>query len=140
MDRTILVEEDTLITPIEVDIKGGLRLLKALVKVEFDLRVALWLYSSDFGEWRLVLGSPLVDQEGPKSAYTIVQSELAKMKPQSRILLRNISVVGLDDDPVHALLARNYQGWFRQLVIGGVFVEAAYIYDLKKPGNDKTGR
>ncbi len=135
MDKAILVEKELIIS-MEVDVEGGLKLLKALDKADFDVRAALWLYSSDSGRWRLVIGSPLVDQEGPKSAYTTVQSELAKLKSHSRISLWDISVLGLDDEPIHALLARDHQGlterWFRQLVIDDVFVEAVYIYDLKK--------
>lgn len=135
MDKTILVEKE-LIMPLEVDIEGGRTLLKALEKVDFGVRAALWLYSSDSGRWRLMLGSPLVDQEGPKSAYTVVQSELAKLKPRSRISLWDISVAGLSDDLIRALLAHDYQilteDWLRKLVIGNVFIEAAYIYDLEK--------
>ncbi len=144
MDKTILVEDgrDRLIMPMEVDVEDGRKLLKALHKVDFDVSVALWLYSSDFGQWRLTLGSPVVDQEGPKSAYIIVQSELAKLKLRSRISLWDISVLGLNDEPVHAMLAHDYQGlterWFRELVIGDTFIEAAYIYDLKNCSTDKT--
>lgn len=135
MDKTILVEKE-LIMPLEVDIEGGRTLLKALEKVDFGVRAALWLYSSDSGRWRLMLGSSLVDQEGPKSAYTVVQSELAKLKPRSRISLWDTSVAGLNDDLIRALLTHDYQilaeDWLRKLVIGNVFIEAAYIYDLEK--------
>lgn len=140
MDKKILValeeEKDWSIMPIEVDIAGGRMLLKALDKAAPDIRAALWLYLSDSGRWRLILGSPLVDQEGPRSVYAKIESELVKLKPHIRLSLMDISVVGLNDEPIHALLAGDYQilteHWLRQLVIGSVFVEAAYIYDLKK--------
>lgn len=144
MDKTILVEDgrDRLIMPMEVDVEGGRKLLKALHRVGFDISVALWLYSSDFGQWRFILGSPLVDQEGPKSAYIIVQSELAKLKLQSQISLWDISVLGLNDEPVHAMLTHGYQGlterWLREMVIGDTFIEAAYIYDLENYSADGT--
>lgn len=142
MDRTILVEEEKrqLVTLRGVNIRGGQRLLAALLKADFDIQTALWLFLSDSGRWRLVLGSPLVDQEGPRSVYARVDSELVNLKPHVRISLTDIKVVGSGDKLVSALKTRPVltEKLLTQFVIGGVFVEAAYIYDLRKCSVDKT--
>ena len=131
MDKTTLVE---------IDIEGGERLLKALDKADLDIRAALWFYFSDSDKWRLIIAFPLVDQEGPRKAYTLIQSELAKLVPPSRISLEDISAVGLKhhiiqalwamvrEHPDPAIISTISKKWFTRTVMNGVFIEAAYIY------------
>ena len=121
-----------------MDIEGGERLLNALDEAESDVRVALWIYLSEPDEWRFMIALPLVDQEGPKKAYTLVQSELAKLDPASEISLRNISAVGLEHHTIQALrtAVRGHPGmmdgrWFTRTAISGVFIEAAFVYRVK---------
>ena len=40
------------------------------------MRVALWLYSPDYEDWRLVLSSPQFDEAGPVQAYGFVHDAL----------------------------------------------------------------
>ena len=123
---------------VSIDIEGGERLLEALDKIDLNVCAALWSYSSDSDKWRLMIASPLVDQEGPRAAYTVIQSELAELIPPPAISLEDISAVGLEQRLIQALrtAAREYPGmvskrWFKQTVINGVFIEAAYIYRVE---------
>lgn len=128
MDRTTLVG---------IDIDGGRRLLEALDKAEFDIHAALWLYMPEPDEWRLMLAFPLVDREGPKKAYSLVRLELEKFDPPLELSLMNISVVGLENHIIKALLTADYSHliskdkWLNRGPINGVYIEGAYIYRLK---------
>ena len=129
MDKTALVG---------MDMEGGERLLNALDEAGINVRVALWIYLPEPDEWRLMIALPLVDQEGPKKAYTLIRLELAKLDPAPEISLWNISAVGLGHHIIQALQteAREYPDmmdgkWFARTVIDGVFIEAAYIYRAK---------
>jgi hypothetical protein len=129
MDKTALVE---------IDMEGGERLLRALDEMGLDVHAALWFYLSDPDEWRFIVSLPLVDQEGHRKAYTVIQSELKKLTPPPRISLKSISAVGLDHHLIQPLrmAAHMYPDvmngkWFTRTVINNVFIEAAYIYRLK---------
>ena len=132
MDRAILVG---------IDIEGGERLLKALDEADLDIHAALWIYLPDPDEWRLMIAFPLVDREGPKKAYILIQSELAKLVPPPEISLRNISAVGLKNRLIKALQRivqirqdSDAKGmWISNSSAYNVFIEAAYIYRMSKP-------
>ena len=102
-----------------IDIEGGERLLNALDEANLDVRAALWIYLPDPDEWRLMIAFSLVDQKGPKKAYTLIQSELAKLIPPPEISLKNISAVGLEHHLIQALqaAARKYPGMISKHMI-----------------------
>src|SRR5690349_20516225 len=82
-------------TQILVDrrIDDGERLLRALDAEGLQVTSALWLYSSEWGEWRLVLASPLVDKQGPREVYKRVQQVISTLSGIS-LRLDQTSVVG----------------------------------------------
>jgi hypothetical protein len=131
MDKTVLVERDLM---------EGKRLIEALDQERFPLTAALWLFLPDLGVWRLVLGSPAVDQEGPRHAYTAVQSVLDKLRPPVSIDLDDISVAA-DQSRLIADL-RIFSGTDGKPFIGGIslskavvgdsYVENAYIYRAER--------
>jgi len=128
-------------TLVGIDIEGGTRLLRALDEADFDIHAALWIYLPDPEEWRLMIASPLVDQEGSKKAYTLIQSELARLTPPLEISLRNISAVGLEHRLIKALqrmvqVHRDFDAkgaWISNNSINNIFIEAAYIYRMLRP-------
>jgi len=134
------MDKAALVGLLGVDIEGGARLLKALDKAGFDIHAALWIYLPDPEEWRLMIASPLVDQEGPKKAYILIQSELAKLTPPSEISLKNISAVGLEHRLIKALqgmvqVHRDFDSkgaWISNSSSYNIFIEAAYIYRMSK--------
>jgi len=128
MDKTALVG---------IDIEGGEQLVSNLEQAGFDIRAALWLYSSEPDKWELVIASPLVDQKGPKKTYIFIQSELAKIEPSPEIDLGDISVLSPEHRLIEALLRMKEiyptvtTRWLNREVVNGVYIEGAYIYRLK---------
>ena len=133
------MDKTALIGLLGLDIEGGERLLRALDKADLDIHAALWIYLPDPDEWRLMIAFPLVDREGPKKAYMLIQSELAELTPPPEISLRNISAVGLEHPLIRALqkLVHRDSGtkgiWLSNNSINNIFIEAAYIYRMSKP-------
>jgi len=67
MDKTTLVS---------VDLDKGAQILRILDDAKLKVRAALWLYSPDYEDWRLVLSSPQFDAAGPVQAYGLVHDAL----------------------------------------------------------------
>lgn len=130
MVKTSLVEED---------IKAGESLIEALDEADFRATAALWLYSSERGQWRLVVASPEVHERGPRRAYTRVQSILARssLAISRRISLRDVSLVSPQHGLIRLLSSAISTGpgisgiRFTANTIDNVFIEDAYIYRLQ---------
>lgn len=124
MDKTALVE---------IDINEGKMLIEKLDSTEFLVRAALWLYFSEPDEWRFVIASDYIDKEGPKKAYSYIQSLLENMR-FSRLSLQNISVLSTTNDLIQLLSIAIKTGpgisgiRFTRNVINNFLIEDAYIY------------
>ena len=126
MDKAILVDRD---------ISDGKKLIKSLDKSEFKISSALWLYTSELDEWKLILASSYVDIHGQKEAYKIIQQKLHKIKPPFGISLSSIKVVGanywliqllrmiITTSPTDISEMR-----FTRIVINGTMIEDALLY------------
>ena len=136
---------------VEQDIAEGKRFLEALKKPavvtigrrraidlspsHFRVKAAFWLYLPESREWRLVIATPLVDEQGPQATYRDVRAVLAANLALN-LSLQNISAVSPKDplvkafqnamkivpDPTGARLTRN--------TLNGTYVEDAYVYKL----------
>ena len=72
MDQTALVE---------TDIQIGEEATRALDESKaLPVRACLWQYVPEAAEWRLLVASPLVDEKGPREAYTRIQQALQEAK------------------------------------------------------------
>ncbi len=60
-----------------VDFTAGLELVQALHRSGLSIGVALWLYSTEYEDWRFVLASRRLDAAGPLQAYGLVHDALA---------------------------------------------------------------
>jgi hypothetical protein len=67
------VAEATLVTH---DIQAGAALLTALDEAHVPVPLAFWYLDPEPQEWRLYLGTPLVDKDGPRAVYTQIQNVL----------------------------------------------------------------
>jgi len=126
MDKTTLVKEDEI---------NGEELIKRLDDHGFPVDAAFWLYSTDSGVWRLMIASQVVDQKGPKGAYHLVQTVLAKMPPDFGISLHNITMLSPKADLVKLFRSVIHTGpkaisriRFTRNAINNTFIEDAYIY------------
>lgn len=90
---------------VDQDRKIGREILGELAKASIPVNVAFWAYVSQSGEWQFFIATPLVDSEGPKSAYEQVlrilhDAEMDRQLPWRRILLRS------PRDPILRLLEK----------------------------------
>jgi len=128
MDKTALVE---------TDIEDGKKLVEALDKANFPVHSALWFYLSESDEWRFIVASSLVDENGPKDAYTQIQRVLAKLSKPFGISLKNISVVSPNDDLIQLLRITISTGpgisgiRFARNTINNIFIEDSYLYRVQ---------
>ena len=129
MDKTALVDDD---------IRSGKRLIEELDKAaNLNISAALWLFMPEAEEWRLVVASPLVEKDGPKKAYSLIQAVIKKMSPPVEISLKEISAVGPQYEIVKLLrrVIRTKNGIsgirFTHNSINNVIVNDAYIYLMR---------
>jgi hypothetical protein len=125
---------------VEADLLAGRRLVINLDVPEpnrslFRLKAAFWLYDPESQDWRLVLATPLVDEEGPLATYKHLQRSLHSIQPTD-LSLQNISVWSPRKALVKAIkrasrippgaegvrLTRNS--------VGGIYIDDAYLYKL----------
>jgi len=136
---------------VEQDIAEGKRLLEALKQPAlitrgrrrivdlpasyFKPKAAFWLYLPESLEWRLVIATPLVDEQGPLATYRDIRAVLAANLDLNLSLL-NISVVSPKDPMVKAFqnalkIAPDSQGMrFTRNTLDGTYIEDAYVYRL----------
>ena len=116
MAEEIVVKEPLTKEMIEV----GSDMTQRLLDKGFEIVCSLWLYNVESSRWRLVLASPVVDREGPRRAYEVIQ-EILQENWEMDIWLRDISALSPNDPTILA---------FRSL--GKI--------DLPRPAYDKTPR
>jgi hypothetical protein len=142
MVKTSLVERDLLegrrfldALKEQQELKLGRRKLKWLPASHFRLEAAFWCYLPDSREWRLVIATPLVDEQGPLVTYRDVRLVLSQNLDLD-LSLQNISVVSPKEPLVKAFkkamkMARDPLGTrFTHSTIEGNYVEDAYVYRL----------
>ena len=138
MAEEILVKEPLTKEMIEVGKEMSLRLRQR----DFELVCSLWLYEAEYNRWRLVLASPVVDRDGPRKAYQIID-KILQDNWEMDIWLPNISALSPSDPLVQAvrslgkidLLRPHYAPTPRvdvgrrhtRSLIHDVFIEDAYI-------------
>jgi hypothetical protein len=69
LDKTALVA---------ADLTTGRELLQALDHSALSISVALWLYSSEYEDWRFVLASRRLDTAEPSEAYALSMTHLLR--------------------------------------------------------------
>ena len=69
--------------------------VEAIKRAEVPVHTAVWAHFPGAEEWRFVIVTPLVEREGPRTAYTHVQRALVG-EPDA-LPLQRLVVVGLGD-------------------------------------------
>ena len=93
--------------------RAGEKLIRALDDMGVEVRSAFWFFDSDGDEWRLVLSLPLVEREGSKAAYDIIQTALVKAHIKG-LFLRQIDVEA-PQDPLVSLIRRSVSTGLQEL-------------------------
>ena len=116
-------------------IEAGSSLTHLLDKSGLVVKASLWLYISESNQWRLIIGSPSVKEDGPRKVYERIHSTLLEVPEDApHIPLFNISAVEDDDQLISLLrLAINTGDGisgirFSGNAINGHYIEDAYIY------------
>jgi hypothetical protein len=116
---------------------AGREITRLLAASDFRLVCSLWLYSSDSNEWRLMVSSPLVEEEGPKSAYGRIGRLLpAKLDAIRGFDMLSITAVSPDQPPVVAIRSAFKTDGFCDIRltrsrIKNVFIEDGHILYVK---------
>jgi hypothetical protein len=90
MGKAALVERDT---------EQGRRLIEALDQAGFPVVAAFWSFFPEENLYRLIIASPVVDEKGPREAYTKIQAMLQAL-PMPDFTLDTITVLS----PYHPLV------------------------------------
>jgi len=116
-------------------IQTGREIVEKLDNMNLSITSALWLYSAEANQWRLVLVSPLVRQKGPRHLYKFVQSCLLKFSDRL-ISLSDITVLDDRNNMINILKGAIKTGKtlssirFTHNYVNGVLIEDAYIYRI----------
>ncbi|MFY9728537.1 MAG: hypothetical protein WB579_05540 [Bryobacteraceae bacterium] len=116
------------------EIETGRRILQALDDAKLKISVAMWaLFLREYGDWRLVISSRLLDTEDPREAYGIVfraldRANMEVEKTEPLMILRM-------KDPFIRELRRSFregekvrEGRSLAGTIGDRFLDHSYIY------------
>ena len=121
-------------TLVNLDVDAGAKVLEALDDAKLKVAVALWMESSDYSDWRLVLSSPAFDQTHPLKAYEQVAMALHGHFPYDR---PPILILPTKDPFIRELRrlfgkAHNVTGMrLGGQTIGNRFISNAYVYRVQ---------
>ena len=127
MDKTALVTTDLAV---------GARILEILDRSGLKISLAMWLWTSEYEDWRFALASRLLDGAEPAKAYGLVHDAL----DQAGFLLEHtppLLIFRMSDPFVRALRrmlgkAKNVEGMrLGGQMIGDRFIDDAIVYRLQ---------
>jgi hypothetical protein len=121
-------------TLVEADVSTGTKALKALDDAGLRVKVALWMSSPSYYDWKFVIASPELDQEDLLKAYERVvvrlQSAFKHELPPILILrmkdplIRELRQVFSKTESVEGMRLGGQS-------IGDTFLHNAYVYRIK---------
>ena len=116
-------------------IEAGAQLTAKLDEMRLPIAAAMWLFSPDINEWRLLFASPELSTAGPRYVYKLIEE--ARQALGDKAAAAPLSVIGLVDEN-HQLVqllriaVRTGAGVsrirFSKNAINGHFIEDALIY------------
>jgi hypothetical protein len=133
MDKELVVRE----VLSEQMISVGAKLIERLDQSESKVQAALWLFLPEEKIWKLMIISPLVKTDGPRTFYKrILDANKIAAESESIISLNDVGVADTSI-PLFSLLRVAISTGsgiggirFSKNTINGVFIEDAYIYRI----------
>ncbi|MGC2744664.1 MAG: hypothetical protein WA672_15925 [Candidatus Angelobacter sp.] len=120
----------------ESDLSFGKKITEQLKAAKFPFKGVLWLYDEEGDDWRLVVGSDLVDVKGPRETYlqlgktisSVGGSDFQRLRitvvsPKSTLFTALRSVFANTADVEGARL--------QSTTVNGVPVSDAYLYEIR---------
>lgn len=123
-------------TLMESDLNFGRKITDQLKATKFPFKGVLWLYDEDGDDWRLVVGSDLVDTEGPRETYRKLGEAISSVGGSAFQRMR-ITVVSPKSALFAALRtvfadAADVEGArLQNTTVNGILVPDAYLYEIK---------
>ncbi len=120
---------------VSIDISRGSELLDILDHAKVKISAALWVFLSEYEDWRLVVASRQFDSPDPRDAYRLLHETLAAAGlPPHKI---PVLLILPTTDPFIKELRRIF-GKTRSVegmrlggqMIGGRFLQDAYVYRI----------
>jgi hypothetical protein len=125
-----MVEE----TLVDRKIEKGARFLEALDAAGVPVDAALWFYFPESEKWRLVVATPIKENEGPRAAYRTFREAREAADPPIEFGSGEVRAASRDDPIIKALwgfgvppsqlVGKRFGGPY----INGVDFQGAYLY------------
>ncbi len=123
-------------TLMESDLSFGKKVIDRLKATQFPFQGVLWLYNEEGDDWRLTIGSDLVDTEGPWETYFKLGEAISDVGGSTFQRMR-ITVVS-PNSPVFAALRSAFANEadvegerLHNASVRGVSVPGAYLYEIR---------
>jgi hypothetical protein len=122
-------------TMVSIDVSRGAEILEILDRARVRVSVALWMFLSEYEDWRLVVSSRRFDLPDPRDAYGLLHDSLAAaglerkkippvlILPTSEPFIRQLRRVFGKTKSVEGMRLGGQ-------MIGDRFVEDAYVYRI----------
>lgn len=118
------------------DLEFGKNVTEQLSSKGYPFEGAFWLYDETSEDWRLVIATNLVDQEGRQQAYFRL-AQAVPFKDRSYFRSANITVMSPQDSVFLALkktfaARKSVEGERLQAeVVNGVLIPDTYLYEIR---------
>jgi len=133
--------KDLLVTALlsEQMITTGAKLITRLDKADSQVLGAFWIFSTENKLWRLIIASPLVDDDGPREYYKrIIAANKLANDNEYIISLHDVSALGMSEELVKLISSAITttesisEIRFSRNAINGIFIEDAHIYRMNQ--------
>lgn len=120
----------------EADLDFGKQVGQRLREKEFPFDGVFWLYDEDADDWRLMIVTNLVDQEGRQEAYLRL-GRIISDTPRSDLRVLSIVVMSPHTPTFIALrktfaTGKSVEGVrLQHHFVNGVLIPAAYLYEIR---------
>ena len=118
-------------------IDAGAKLVERLDQSQSNVQAALWLFLPEEKTWEMIVISPLVKTDGPRSFYKrILEANKKADESESIISLNDIKVADTSNPLINVLRTAISTGSgitgirFSKNTINGTFIEDSYIYRI----------
>lgn len=123
---------------VKSEINAGLQLVRVLDAAGFDVKAALWLYSSDADKWRFVIATPDVPKQISQKyldAATALSSWREANPGRPVLDLSRVRLVGPDDPLIRGLTPILHLDGLGEIrfshnLVNGIYVEDALVHRL----------
>jgi hypothetical protein len=120
---------------VTVDLDVGAEIVRALESAHIKINVALWLFASEYSDWRFALSSRRLDAVAPAAAYGLVHDALGaagfSLERTPTLLILPMSDAFIRELRRLFGKAKSVEGMrLGGQLIGDKFVEDAYVYRI----------